>query len=114
MNAATEYTAVVELPNNAGFLYPLTQPFTQKFSTTPLTLTLGELQNIGDSAADTSQISETSFSPSQGIILRLSAPVSKAELMKHLFVSNEFTGSSKDANSSSKSSVPTPVASVSQ
>jgi hypothetical protein len=80
------------------------QPFIQKFSTTPLTLTLGELQNTGDSTADTSQILSTSFSPSKGIILRLSAPVTKDELMKHLKVSEG--GSFKDIPTTLKDKKP--------
>jgi uncharacterized protein YfaS (alpha-2-macroglobulin family) len=86
MNAATMYTATVEIPNNAGFLYPMSQPFTAQFGTTPLTLTLGEYRDKGDNATDTSAVSDTQFAPSKGIILRLSAPVTKAELMKRLSI----------------------------
>ncbi len=86
MQAATRYDAKVQLAG-AGFLYPMQAAYTGSIRTTPLTMMVGQSTISPDAATNTKDEDVTVFSPSKGVLLRFSAPVSRAELTKYLKIS---------------------------
>jgi hypothetical protein len=77
LDAATKYQATISL--GSEFLYPLETPFEASFSTTPLTILKGSLDESGAQR----------FSPKDGIPLVFSAPVALETIIKSLSLTSE-------------------------